>query len=497
MYEGLKSDLDRILASARRSLVRRHVVREIATAAERAPGMLLGGILFLLAWYAGVWLFTGSLSPFPAWLLLVGVFGPPVAILAVAIVRGALRPIGDGNALAAIDRELDLEGRLTAAAAFLPIENRTPFMEAAMNDAATRTQAALDARLDSGAARFSFGTADRIRLGASLVLVVVALLLPRVSEVSLLIPDGEDPVTVAALPAVDGRTDEADERLPGPDAPPRSEAKTPPNARPGARGEAGPREDELTDHRKETRGRTAAGRPSSATAGSGRSQSRGQPSNQEQASRAAKKKTKPPEKKAKKKDRPEDPNRMRPPEKESGATAGRGLTSGAGRSPAATEWKSRDQVTAEEEEDLEDDEEVEDEFEESAARGGVQPQLRDRKPPANRDLSIGFGNQKNPDANGRGGPSQRKKSRGVATLVLGVPIPDHVKGKPNPGKTKTTQERVQPQPDDAPPVPAEERTARRDPIGHLAHPALTPWMRALVKTYFKALRESKGSDKRE
>ena len=75
---------------------------------------------------------------------------------------------------------------------------------------------------------------------------------------------------------------------------------------------------------------------------------------------------------------------------------------------------------------------------------GLQPNMRDRRPAANRDLTIGFGNEPNPDANGRGGPSEQKKSRGVASLVLGVPIPDHVKGPPNPGRTKITQERVQP-----------------------------------------------------
>ena len=51
-------------------------------------------------------------------------------------------------------------------------------------------------------------------------------------------------------------------------------------------------------------------------------------------------------------------------------------------------------------------------------------------------MQIGFGNRPSPDANGRGGPSQAKKSRGTASLILGVPIPDHIKGQPNPGKTK-------------------------------------------------------------
>ena len=147
-------------------------------------------------------------------------------------------------------------------------------------------------------------------------------------------------------------------------------------------------------------------------------------------------------------------------------------------------WTSKDQVVSEDEEDLEQDEEVDDEFDDSDARGGLQPNLRDRRPPVNRDLGIGFGNAKNPDANGRGGPSEQKKSRGVAALVLGVPIPDHVKGKPNPGKTKITQERVEPKAEKAGRTDASERTARGSPVGHLSQPDLLPWMRDLVRDYF-------------
>ena len=94
------------------------------------------------------------------------------------------------------------------------------------------------------------------------------------------------------------------------------------------------------------------------------------------------------------------------------------------------------------------------------------------------------------DANGRGGPSEQKKSRGVASLVLGVPIPDHVKGRPNPGKTKITQERVEPQVEEAPAVAATSRAPRQDPIGRVARPDLLPWMQDLVKRYYRTIRAS-------
>ena len=111
----------------------------------------------------------------------------------------------------------------------------------------------------------------------------------------------------------------------------------------------------------------------------------------------------------------------------------------------------------------------------------------------NRDLTIGFGNGKNPDANGRGGPSEQKKSRGVASLVLGVPIPDHVKGRPNPGKTKITQERVEPQEEDAPAVVATARSPRKDGIGRVARPDLLPWMQSLVQNYYQRIRAEQSN----
>ena len=190
----------------------------------------------------------------------------------------------------------------------------------------------------------------------------------------------------------------------------------------------------------------------------------------------------------KKKREPKEPKeekkpdkRRKKPEEKSGATAGRGSSSGASRNPAATDWASRDRTEETDNEEFEEEEDVDDEDTESEARGGLQPNLRDRRPPVNRDLSIGFGNRSNPDANGRGGPGQRKKSRGVAALVLGVPVPDHVKGQPNPGRVKINQERVQPQPEESPMVDAEDRGSRSLPTGLVPERTLDISMRRVVR----------------
>jgi hypothetical protein len=72
--------------------------------------------------------------------------------------------------------------------------------------------------------------------------------------------------------------------------------------------------------------------------------------------------------------------------------------------------------------------------------------------------------------------------------VLGVPLPDHVKGQPNPGRTKITQERVEPRSDTSDVTPASARKPREQPIGTLAHHELEPWMRELVRSFFLKVR---------
>jgi hypothetical protein len=268
--------------------------------------------------------------------------------------------------------------------------------------------------------------------------------------------------------------------------PPEIEAKTREEGAPASSQErVASREPERDPH--ESTGKTGEGASADATPTSATSDSRGflssqtQPSESGEQGKPSTKKPKPPKKEK------ED----RAPQKKlaaSGATAGKGTGSGSSKNPGSTDWQSKDQVSSDEEQPLGEDAEVVDEDEESEARGGLQPSLRDRRPAVNRDLQISFGNQQNPDANGRGGPSEQKKSRGVASLVLGVPLPDHVKGQPNPGRTKITQERVEPRSDTSDVIEASARKPRDQPIGALAHHELEPWMRELVRSFFLKVR---------
>lgn len=139
----------------------------------------------------------------------------------------------------------------------------------------------------------------------------------------------------------------------------------------------------------------------------------------------------------------EQPPAGQPPlASEQSASASAGSAAGLCRAPAQPGLPRGDATTADRQEP-ETDEPTPDESKTSTQRGGIQPSLKDRQDPPNRDLGIGS-NQGMPGGTGRGGPTPPKKSRGTASLVLGVPVPDFVRGRLGPGPTKIARERVPP-----------------------------------------------------
>ena len=92
----------------------------------------------------------------------------------------------------------------------------------------------------------------------------------------------------------------------------------------------------------------------------------------------------------------------------------------------------------------------------------------------------------------RGGPGGPKKQRGVAQLVLGVTFPDHVSAKPNPGISKITQERIEPQAQQGDLISGEDRGERAASMGHMTRRPLSPWMQELVRSFYLSLREEGG-----
>ncbi|MEZ6195390.1 MAG: hypothetical protein R3F20_06655 [Planctomycetota bacterium] len=475
---GATLDRDRTLDATRRAV-------------ETAAPLLL--VVPVFAFLAALAIRAGNSGlRLPPWPLLL-VLTPAPALVFVLLRRFEARRdrVGEGEALGAVDAKCELEDRLANAREFIARDARGPFVEAALADAEGHLDRADWVPVGGGAAELALRARDFGALGAAVLLLAIV---PFVGGAGATLADDAGRGVVAPPPGTVARA-EPNARAENPPRRNDEAARVQPETRrpnaPNEASEAQARRDDqpLSDRMKESRGETGQGRSADASSSSGASEARGVPTDQAQSSRNAKK---PNAKKKEKKDRGRKETEAAPrkkPEEESGATAGRGAASGSNKSPAASTWSSKDQVVSDDEEDLEDDEEVDDEFDDNDARGGMQPQLRDRKPPVNRDLGIGFGNGKNPDANGRGGPSEQKKSRGVASLVLGVSIPDHVKGRPSPGKTKITQERVEPREDRVGSIDAAARARRASSSGPLSRPALDANLRTLLRDYFDARRK--------
>jgi hypothetical protein len=154
-------------------------------------------------------------------------------------------------------------------------------------------------------------------------------------------------------------------------------------------------------------------------------------------------------------------------------------SAGKGSTPAVyNTWSQNESTGGEGLAAEEEDEEVEDKEESNRNRGGIQPHLKDRTQAPNRELNIGGAKGDKPGT-GRGGPGPTKKSRGTASLVLGVPVPDFVKGKMGPGVNKVIQERGRPQ------VEAGEHA--RNTVGLAADMPDTPSNNSGVSSDFREL----------
>lgn len=396
--------------------------------------------------------------------------------------------------LAVFDERFGLKDRLQTADEFLSVKERTPFMEAAVLDVAPALITAGGQRLDWQWGVWSEFRRLAILLVLAVVLVLVSIFLPPSSRLTATSPEEliDRPVESSGGQALtsEQRAEAAGERPTGVSEPKEKEREdleekalqsskgrpTPPK-----KSESPP--SQIAGRERISLGESEGGQTSQATSSGRSGQSRGAPGSQAPSSLPNEKPLVPKKKTPKQPEKDKTSERKRKKlEDKSGATAGRGSSSGSSRNPASTDWSSKDRTEESDNEEFEQEEDVDDDDNESEARGGLQPSLRDRRPPVNRDLSIGFGNRFSPDANGRGGPGDRKKSRGVAALVLGVPVPDHVKGQPNPGRVKINQERVQPQPEDSPAAEAEDRGRRSSPAGRFSGRPIDQSIRRVVST---------------
>ncbi len=484
----IRRDLDTIVERASVDLQAAYGQREFARILRTSLPLVALVPLFYLLTQLAYWNGGGAPSVRGAAMVVLASIALPVAFAWLGSREARREGIVRGRAMGEVDRQMQLEGRLQAADDFVQRPLLTGFELAAIDDAAQRTEAAKSHKLQHDPSVVEWGRASAAWIAGGVVAMCLSLWVGTFdAKERFRAPAPGDQLVAAAGDAEETVAEETTEPVDPPELQqplPEENHKRP---RQGAaapeRADASP---DVSESVKESAGKTGAGRSSGALSSSAGSESRSAPSAQGQSSEAGDKdkKAKPRPKKKSRTTEEEPPPEEKPEDEESGSTAGKGSSKGSNKNPTASDWKSRDQVTESDDQEIDDDEEAEDDEESQENRGGVQPSLRDRRPPVSRDLQIGFGNRPNPDANGRGGPSEQKKSRGVASLVLGVPIPDRIKGRPGPGPTKITQERIEPQAEEASALQGSPRIARSRPTGPLSALDLEPGLKSLVRRYF-------------
>lgn len=485
-FDALRKELDRLV---RRAVFRGRVQRMIdewPIAVRRALPLIVVAALCLLL-MRGAWALSSSVPwPIGGGKTFLALFFPFLLAVLAQLVAAAAETWSRPRALLWLDERFALADRLTSADEFLKSAARSGMMLAALEQTVSVASEAAHRPLEFLPSTAHVGAgAWKAPLFAFVVFCVAMLIPGRPAEKT--VPRGG--------PAIVDMRAETSTRRDEPASPPRRApenevvrdraAPTTMPTKSNANRETAERDDQKEEKRSE--GMTKQGETASAGAPSGSAAAKGQPTAQGTPS-----KPQPPGKKVDRKPKAQKEKTDPPPRKKdvketSGATMSRGAAGGATKNPVASDWSTRDEVQIPEEEPLREDENVEDDDSSEQARGGMQPNLRDRRPPPNRDLSISFGVGKLP-GNGRGGPSAQKKSRGTASLVFGVPVPDHVRGKLNPGTTKVTQERVEPRAEDAPNIPAAAREARTAPAGFVPEDRLSPEMRRLLSIFSLRLR---------
>jgi len=153
--------------------------------------------------------------------------------------------------------------------------------------------------------------------------------------------------------------------------------------------------------------------------------------------------------------------------------------------------------------DTDDDSEIENEedrrqekLQQRALAGtGGQPLLSDRLAAPSRELGMS-GKKSDLPPEGRGGPSDLKKSRATATVLSGMPVPVHVKGIKQQGKSKSQAKAM--------PLGAGESESR--PLVEAAGPGREGAVRryapaeawsVVLDRYYQSLRESESSPESE
>lgn len=430
-----------------------------------------------------------SLWPFGLAVTILIALALPVLVVAGCVLFDfASHRIDRRMCLALYDRDLGLKDRLQAADQYLARTDRSDFEQAAVEDARRHATTALERRLPPVAIRPPDWVPPHRRLGAlAAVLLAAALWIGQysASEASV-----SETLVAEAVPGELRRSPDLTQVLPDPLRPrpaslaakrdtkvevPRSEAESQP-------GEMEARE---FSTERQPNNRSAAGSDArrSNRARQAQSGASGQRAEKQEQDENEPRKNKP------KKQKPRDPPKEEEdqPRESAGLKGGKGDMSG-GRMAASDHAAAQDK-TQQPEPEGDSDYGDEEEDEEQKAGSASKPLISQRKAPVNRSLTPSAdGNEERDDLNGRGGPSGLKKTRGVAAMLLGVPLPDYLQGKVNPGRMKIQSEQGRAEEHQADPAQARERPARDAAVGHTLHREIPPLGRDVVRNYFLAQR---------
>ncbi len=442
----------------------------------------------------------GSIWPLGLLLTIVIALAVPLTFLGLwALIGFSFGHVDRKTSLALFDRELQLKDRLQAADEYSVKEHTTTFEQATVQDAAKFAEEALQKKLGKiEIARPAMNSINWQQLIAALVIFALAL----TTNALQFDPAEVDEVYETVDPQM--AVTQGDEQLVVPER--RDEEK-------GSRtlSQRDVRDPEEQRQTKVVEGEQASPTDSSITeaqqAGSVPRESMqtglsGMASQENQPGQAASNisgKGNPEKKEDEQPEANERSNKKSPDQKDakenekddtaSGIAGGKG--SGSGRQSASTEML--EQLSRSKQDDFDDDvdqESDDEEDEEQEAASAAKPMLNQRKAPVDRQLSpSGVGDEENPNANGRGGPGGLKKTRGVAAMLLGVPMPDKLRSQLNVGRIKVQRERAVPVPNEVVNTESESRGEIDEVVGVFPRPQFTPFQLDTIEKYFIGLRE--------
>ncbi len=432
---------------------------------------------------------VGMLAALPALPGLTGMLLMGIAVIALTISVSLARGLGRLPTALSTAERLDLSARshnrVATALWLADTQADTPFSRAAIDDGLAHLRQICRERpepvaMDAGSCRVI-----GYQVVAAVVMLTVGAALPSFRER----PGAHAVPVLAEAPPADafsartGRDPESDEAPPRPAAEPEVQPKADAGRSNRRAVEAEPSEAIDSDA---ARGRAGGGVTARAETSAASTGTQGGSSKAGSRSESEAKRKRPRPKRAASEARVSEDQGS--PSDQGASATGQGQSSGGSMLAVRNTWSQRAHMSESEPDEEDSDEEIEEEREGNRQRGGVQPSLKDRNEAPGRELGISEG--QGPPGSGRGGPTPPKKSRGVASLVLGVPIPDFVKGRLAPGTTKVTHERVQPTAMPGGPlasVAPRGRSMPEDVVGRYEAPA---GLARVVRNYLIALHSS-------